>query len=292
VKPASFQYCDPDTLAGALSVLAATPEDARVLAGGQSLVPMMALRLARPKIVVDINAISELDFVRATPAGLSIGALTKQRTLERSPIVAGNYPLLAEAVPLIGHFQIRNRGTVGGSLAHADPAAELPAVMLALDGEFVLARSTGTRTMPAEEFFVMPYATALAPGEMLTEIQLPAAAGKTGAAICEFARRHGDFALAGVVARIDVGEAAIVTDARVVVFGLGPVPCRIRDAEREIIGHAVNEALIESVSRQVSASVEAHSDIHASADYRRHMAEVLAARALRVAAARATGRPV
>lgn len=290
MKPASFEYLSPATLSEALSILADAGEDARILAGGQSLVPMMALRLARPKVVVDINGISELDFVHATPAGLRIGALTRQRSLERSETIAARYPLLAEAVPLIGHFQIRNRGTVGGSLAHCDPAAELPAVMLAMDGEFVLASTAGTRTVAAEEFFVMPYTTALGPGEILTEIKLPLFPERSGGAICEFARRPGDFAIAGVAVRVDMGEASIVGDARVVVFGVGPVPCRVRNAERDLIHRAVDETLVKEVSRQVSNSVEVHSDIHASGEYRRHMTRVLAERALRLATARMDGR--
>ena len=207
MKPAPFEYERPESLGEALHLLARHGDEGKILAGGQSLIPVMNFRLAQPAVLIDVNRLGELDFVRAgDDGGLRIGALVRQARLEREALVAERAPLLAEAVPWVAHPQIRNRGTVGGSIAHADPAAELPAVMVALDARFRLARESGERWVSAAEFFGGLFATALAPEELLVEIALPAWPARHGACFSEVARRHGDYAMAGVAAVVACGE--------------------------------------------------------------------------------------
>jgi carbon-monoxide dehydrogenase medium subunit len=287
VKPPRFGYDDPATVEDALDLLARHGDAARILAGGQSLVPMLNFRLARPGRLVDINRVAGLAGVTATPdGGLRLGAMVRQRALERAPLVRERCPLLAEALPLVGHPQIRTRGTLGGSLAHADPAAELPAVMVALDARLTVRRASAVRTVPAGDFFVAALTTTLAPDELLTEIALPPWPARTGSSVLEVARRQGDFALGGVAATLTLDAQGRVAAARVVCFGVGERAARAADAERSLVGGAPSPAAFAEAGRLASAAVAPADDIHASAAYRRRLAGVLTARALAGALAR------
>jgi carbon-monoxide dehydrogenase medium subunit len=288
VKPAPFRYHAPASLDEALALLAELGPDARPLAGGQSLVPAMNFRLAQPAVLVDLNGIADLaGVVEENDGGLRIGAMTRQRTLERHPVVAARAPLLAEATAWVAHPPIRNRGTLGGSLAHADPAAELPAVMLALDARFRLVSRAGERWVDAADFFPGFFATALDSGELLVEVALPPAGGGWSSAFEELARRHGDYALAGVAARIHRDEAGRCTDARVALLALGEGPARVAAAEGTLVGSRLEVDALAAAARAVQGQVDPPGDIHASAEYRRHLAGVLTRRAL----ARAAGMP-
>jgi CO/xanthine dehydrogenase FAD-binding subunit len=229
VKPAPFAYHAPASIEEALGLLG---EDSTVLAGGQSLVPLLNLRLARPESVVDINGIAELGYIRADGGPLRIGAMTRQAALERSELVARRWPLLSRAIRHVGHPQIRSRGTVGGSVAHADPAAELPAALIALRARFHLRSAGGERTVEASDFFVGPLYTTRRPDELLVEIEVPAQPEAAGTGFAEHARTHGDFATAGAAALVGPGTAGIA------LFGAGPVPARAEAAERALAGGA------------------------------------------------------
>lgn len=230
MKPAPFDYEAPDTLDAALGTLG---DDAKVLAGGQSLVPLLNFRLARPDRVVDVNGLDELAYVRRAGGVLRIGALTRQATLERSQLVLNRWPLLHQAVRLVGHVQIRTRGTVGGSVAHADPAAELPAALMALDARFHVRSAAGARTLAADELFVGPLTTALASDELLVEIDVPPLPENAGTAFVEHARTQGDFAMAGAAAVVAPGEHAAIA-----LLGAGPTPRRAPEAERALLAGA------------------------------------------------------
>ena len=288
MKPAPFVYHRPDSLAEALGILAELGDEAKVLAGGQSLVPTMNFRLARPAHLVDLNRLTDLAYAREdADGGLALGAMTRQRALEKSALVAARSPLLAEAVGLIGHVQIRTRGTLGGSLAHADPAAELPAVVAALDGSLKLVRQGGERIVPASEFFVDYLTTALEPDELLAEVWLPAPGLRTGSAFVELPRRHGDFALVGVAAVVRLDEGGRCAQARLAVVGVGATPVRPAAAEAALAGSALDAEALAEAGRLVAAAVEPESDVHAPAAYRQHLAGVLAVQALAQAAERA-----
>lgn len=287
MKPASFEYFAPTTIDEALGLLHEHGDEAKVLAGGQSLMPLMNLRLARPKIIVDINRLSGLDGIASTAGGgLAIGALARQRVVEKSALVREQNPLLASAMPLIGHFQIRNRGTVGGSLTHADPAAELPALAVLLGCEFSLARKGGARVVVAADFFLGYMATAIEPGELLTEIRFPAWRPRAVWAIDEITRRKGDFALVGVALSAELDSSANVQNVAIVMFGVGGRPQRIDSAESMLKGRRVDQALLRELGRLVTEELEPDSDIHASAKYRKEVGGVLARRALESALAR------
>ena len=291
MKPPRFDYDDPATVEEALGLLARHGDAARVLAGGQSLVPMLNFRLARPAHVIDVNRLAALAAVTPAPdGGLRLGALVRQRTLEREELIRQRCPLIAQALPFVGHPQIRTRGTLGGSLAHADPAAELPAVMVALGARLTLRRAGHERTVAAEDFFVAALTTALAPDELLTEIALPPWPPRTGSSVHEVAKRHGDFALGGVAATLTLDARGRVAGARIVCFGVGPRPIRVTDAERSLVGGAPSAAALAEAGRLASAGVEPSGDIHASGAYRRRLAGVLTARALAAALAAGGGR--
>jgi CO/xanthine dehydrogenase FAD-binding subunit len=291
MKPASFEYFAPTTLDETVELLHERGEEAKILAGGQSLMPLMNLRLARPKVIVDINRLTGLDGMKSTAeGGLAIGALARQRAVEKSMLVREQNPLLASAMRLIGHFQIRNRGTVGGSLAHADPAAELPALAVLLGCEFSLARKDGARAVPASDFFLGYMATAIEPGELLTEIRFPSWRPGTAWAIDEIARRKGDFALVGVALKTHLEAGAQVDDAAIVMFGVGGKPQRIESAESLLKGRRLDRGLLRELGRVVAEELEPDSDIHASAEYRKEVGGVLARRALESALARSANR--
>ncbi len=289
VKPAPFDYRRPDTLDEALAIFAELASDAKALAGGQSLVPAMNFRLARPEVLVDLNRLGPLAYIHETPeGGLRIGAMTRQRSAERSAVVASRASLLSEAMPWVAHPQIRNRGTVGGSLAHADPAAELPAVMVALDARFVLRSRTATRTVPAQDFFTGILSTVLGPDELLTEIQIPARPARTGAAFMELARRHGDFALVGVAVAMVLDEGGDCSSARIVLLSVGDGPVLATRAMATLMGSVPTAPQIEEAARVAAETdIEPPGDIHASSAYRRQLAKVLVRRALSKAAERA-----
>ena len=291
MKPAPFEYQAPDSLDAALDLLARSGGEAKLLAGGQSLIPVMNFRLAQPSLLVDLNRLRDLDYLKEEAGGLRIGAMTRQRRLERDPLVPRLAPLLREAVPFIAHPQIRNRGTVGGSLAHADPAAELPAVAVALDARFRLQRTAGERWVEARDFFAGLFATVLEPDEMLVEVALPPPAPKTGWAFLEVARRHGDYAQVGIAARVTLDDAGKCREARLVYLSVGDGPVEAREAARMLAGTDLSDGAIAAASEKASRDeMDPTGDIHASADFKRHLARVLTGRALRRAAERARGR--
>ncbi|OGQ52558.1 MAG: molybdopterin dehydrogenase [Deltaproteobacteria bacterium RIFCSPLOWO2_02_FULL_57_26] len=288
MKPAPFEYFAPQAIDEALKLLQKYGEEAKVLAGGQSLMPLLSLRLARPAVIIDINRLRDLAFIRSEPdGGLRIGALARQRAVERSGQVATQCPLIAAAMPLIGHFQIRNRGTIGGSLAHADPAAELPAVSLTLEAEFVVRSTRGERAIAAKDFFLGYMTTAIEPSELLTEIRIPATRPRVGWAIEEVARRRGDFAMVGVVTLVELNGNDTCQNSRIVVFGAGEKPERVARAERLLCGKRTDEHALAEVAKAVTEDLDPVSDVHASAEYRKEVGGVLTRRALQNAFKRA-----
>jgi aerobic carbon-monoxide dehydrogenase medium subunit len=287
VKPAPFDYARPRNLQEAVELLAARPDEAKILAGGQSLVPMMAFRLATPDILIDLNGVGELEGVRLEDGALVLGAMARHRDAEDFHGLRDRCALVADAVGLIGHPAIRNRGTVGGSIAHADPAAEWPGVLSALGGSVVAAGPKGNRTIDAGELFDTYFTTTLAADEILAEIRLPLPPADAGSAFIELARRHGDFALAGagVVLELD-GE--IVAEARVVLIGVADRPFRAVTAESLLRGAAATDETFAVAAASIGPEIEPMSDVHGSSDYRRHVAGVMLRRALETARSRAT----
>ncbi|GII92098.1 FAD binding domain-containing protein [Sinosporangium siamense] len=271
MKPPPFDYHAPRDLGEALAVLAETGEHGKVLAGGQSLIPLLNMRLAAPGHLVDINRIDPLDTLTATAEGVTVGALARHSRVERSSEAAAAQPLLRQALRLVAHPVIRNRGTVVGSLVHADPAAEMPAVLALLGGSVRLARADGpAREVAAADFFTGPLESALRPGELAVSAFFPALPPRSGTAFREFARRHGDYALAGIAALVTLDEAGAVGAVKVACIGVGatPIVLDLTGVEPDAVAHAVR------------GRIEPEADIHASADYRRHLAGVLAARAV------------
>ncbi len=289
MKPAPFDYVAPDSLEEALAVLAEHGDEAKILAGGQSLVPMMNFRLAQPALLADCNRLGSLDFIREGDGGsLRIGAMTRMRRLERDPLVASKAPLVRETVPHIAHPQIRNRGTVGGSLAHADPASELPVLALARGFRLRLQRAGGDRWVEAADFFTGLLTTALEPEEMLTEIEIPPMPARTGWAFAEVARRHGDYAQVGVAALVTVDGDGLCAGARLVYLSVGETPMAAPRAAAALVGARLSEDILRQAAEIASArEIEPSGDIHASEAYKRHLARVLTVRALTTAAARA-----
>jgi aerobic carbon-monoxide dehydrogenase medium subunit len=290
VKPPPFEYHAPTALPEALDLLARFGDEAKVLAGGQSLMPLLNLRLARPANLVDINPVEpELGFVDTWDGGLRLGGLVRQRAAERSDLVRQRNPLLAETLPLVGHPQIRNRGTIGGSLAHADPASELPAVMALLDAELMARSSRGERTLRADEFFVSYFTTRLEPDELLTEVRLPAWPAGAGWAFLEVSRRHGDFAMVGVASLVRLASDGGIGEARLAYTGVGATPVRAHDAERGLVGQPTTEDTFAAAAERAVQALDPQADVHATAAYRRHVAGVLTRRALAKAVERARG---
>jgi aerobic carbon-monoxide dehydrogenase medium subunit len=287
VKPAAFDYLAPGDIPAALSLLATHGSEAKVLAGGQSLVPLMNFRLARPSYLVDINGIGDLSGIERSNGQVTIGAITRQRDAATDPMIKGQLPMLAEAIGYVGHIAIQNRGTVGGSIAHADPAAELPVVALALDAQLHLQRTGSSRTVLAEEFFVGYLTTVLAPEELLTAISFCSPPAGSGWCFTEVARRQGDFALVAVAALLSLDDSGTVAMARVALGGVGPTPVRARAAERILIGESPSDVVFRAAAATVGDALEPIDDVHASADYRRHLARVLVRRALTTARSRA-----
>jgi aerobic carbon-monoxide dehydrogenase medium subunit len=286
VKPPRFEYHAPRSVDEAVDLLARYGGDAKVLAGGQSLMPLLNFRLARPAALVDVNRIGELAYVREDDGTLAFGAMTRQRTIEFSPVVARRLPLLGEATRWVGHLPIRSRGTIGGSIAHADPSAEYPAVLTALGGEVVVQGPRGRRTLTPDRLFETYLTTSLAPDELLVEVRLPASPAGAGYAFEEFARRHGDFAIIGIAALV-VRNGDRCTAARLASAGAGPVPVRLRAAEAILEREGLGEGAIAAAAARAGELVDPDSDVHASAAYRRHLTRVLTGRALKRACERA-----
>lgn len=289
MKPAPFKYYAPTTVEEALAHLAEHGWDAKALAGGQSLIPMMNFRLAQPSVLVDLNNVSELFYIRPNEGGgLRLGAMTRQRQVEHDPLVAERAPLVHEVMPQIAYPQIRSRGTFGGSIAHADPAAELVAVSMALNGRFRLRSQTGGRWVTADEFFVGLFATVLEPDELLVEVALPAMPPRSGWSFLKIARRHHDFCLAGVAVLVTLDDKDRCEQARLAFLSLGDGPVDARQAAEMLIGQAPTpEAIRAAAETAADADIDPGSDIHASAEYRRHLAKVLTRRALEQAFERA-----
>jgi carbon-monoxide dehydrogenase medium subunit len=282
MKLPHVDYEAPKTVSEAVELLAEHQDEASVLAGGQSLIPLLALRLARPEVLIDINGVAELSGVSVADGWVAIGAMTREYVAEESETVAETVPLLAAALPLIGHEAIRSRGTVGGSLAHADPAAELPAVARALDAEFVVRGQSGERVVPAAEWFEGFLTTSRRPDELLVEVRFPAAGRGAGISFQEVARRHGDFAIVGLAASLTLSEGAI-SDARLAFAGLSDVPVRAVDAEDLLVGQEPSAELFDEAARRATDDIDPPADLNGSSDYRRKVAAALVRRGLRAA---------
>lgn len=289
MKPAPFEYHAPESLEEALELLARHGDEAKPLAGGQSLVPAMNFRLAQPAVLVDLNGIEELFYVRGTAdGGLRVGTMTRMCEVERSSLVAARAPLVTEAMASIAHPQIRNRSTFGGSIAHADPAAELPAVMLALDAQLHLKSRRGMRELPAAEFYTGLFETALDPDELLVEVEIPPPPPHTGWAFMEVSRRHGDYALVGIAARITLGNDGRCRTARLALLSVGEGPVSASGAAAGLVGQTYGEETLRAAAATVAhRDIDPPGDIHASPAYRRHLAEVLTRRVLESAWQRA-----
>jgi carbon-monoxide dehydrogenase medium subunit len=282
MKPPRFEYFSPDTIAEAVSLLERFAGNGRVLAGGQSLMPLLNMRLARPAALVDINRIAELGALRTWDGGVSIGATVRQRALQREQLISGRLPIVLDIAPHIGHQQIRSRGTICGSLAHADPAAELPALAVAVGAEMVATGPRGVRTIPASEFYRGYLTTSLQAAEILTEVRFPAPPPEMAWSFIEMSRRHGDFALVGVIAGLSVARGTI-QEVRVVHFGVGPKPIRASDTERMLVGAPPGEDAFGAAADSASRFVDPTTDVHATAEYRRSVAGALTRRALQQA---------
>jgi CO/xanthine dehydrogenase FAD-binding subunit len=287
VKPAPFSYHDPESTEEALAVLSEHGESGKVLAGGQSLVPLLNFRLARPEHLIDINRIGSLAGIAKRDGILRIGAMTRQSALERSAVVAEHWPLLTEATVYLAHAQIRNRGTVGGSVAHADPAAELPVALTALEARFHVRSARGTREVDAETLFRSQLMTTIEPDELLVEIEVPPLPTGTGWAFVEFARRHGDFALGGAACLITLDDSARCSRARLALLGAGPRPLRAMAAEKVLAGAEITADATREAADAAVDGISPTGDIHGSSAYRRDLARVMARRAIERAGERA-----
>ncbi|MEX2255886.1 MAG: xanthine dehydrogenase family protein subunit M [Acidimicrobiia bacterium] len=290
MKPAAFEYHAPTTVADVAALLAEHADECKPLAGGQSLVPMLALRLTRFEHLIDLNRVDELVGVERTNGTLTIGAMTRQRAVERDASVAAAVPLLALSVPFIGHTQIRNRGTIGGSLAHADPASELPAVALALGADFELASADGRRVVPAAEFFEGTWTTCLRDDELLVSVRFPVWEGKCGFAFDEVARRSGDFALAGVGAAVELAGDGVVQRCSLGLLGMGSTPVRAAAAEQALLGRTPTATDLDEVAQLAVADLDPPEDVHATSSYRQrvgaHLVRTVLGRALEEARSR------
>jgi carbon-monoxide dehydrogenase medium subunit len=280
MKPAQFEYHAPESIADVTALLGEHGEDAKVLAGGQSLVPLLAMRLTRFPHIIDLNRVAELRGVERNDGTLTIRAMTRQSAAEHDDTVAAASPLVAKALPFIGHFQIRNRGTVGGSIAHADPASELPAVAVALDAELEAARGGSTRRIPAAQFFDGTWTTTLEPDEVLTAVHVPVWEGRCGFVVDEIARRSGDFALAGVACSVELDDAGAIRRSAIGLFGMGPTPVRASEAEAALTGTTPSADDLDDAGRVAAGQCDPSDDVHASAEYRAHVGAHLVKRAL------------
>ena len=288
--PSSFDYQAPRTLDEALRLLERHGDEAKLLAGGHSLLPLMKLRLASPRFVIDIGKLRGMSYVREEDGMIAIGALTTHAEVAASDLLAQKCPLLSETAAEIGDVQVRNRGTIGGSLAHADPAADYPASILAIDAEIVAATSGGTRTIAVREFFVDMLTTQLRHGEILTQVRVPIQKGRTGAAYKKLFQPASGFAIVGVATRLSLGANGKIESAAIGITGLGPKAYRAEAAEKALVGKKPGEKEIASAAKLTPRGIEPLGDLHASANYRREMAIVFARRALQAAASIASGK--
>jgi CO/xanthine dehydrogenase FAD-binding subunit len=283
VKPPKFTYACPQSVEEALSLLAQGAEDTKLLAGGQSLVPLLNLRMAQVSALIDVNRLTELSFIKRENSTLRVGALTRHRQLEVSDEARAAHPLLPRAAAEVGHLAIRNRGTIGGSLAHADPAAEWPLIAVTLDAQFVLRSQSKTRTVAARDFFLAPLTTALDPDEMLCEVCFPVISGRAVWGFQELCRRPGDFALAAVACQLTLEQNGVCTSAALAVGGAHSTPLFIAAVEKVVQGSRGEEEAIKEAAEAAAAAVEPPSDVHGSAEFRRQMVKVLTVRALKEA---------
>jgi carbon-monoxide dehydrogenase medium subunit len=289
LKLPRFEYHAPETIDEVLALLAEHGDEAKILAGGQSLIPLLAMRLARPAQLVDVNGVASLAEVDERTDEVVFGATVRARTAERSSVVRERLPLLAEALPLIGHAAIRTRGTIGGTIAHADASGEIPCVAAALDAEMVVLSVRGERTISAPDFFQGHFTTALADDECLVEVRLPAPDRPAGFAFQEVARRHGDFALVGVATMLSLDAQGLIADSRITLMGVADVPIRAREAEVGLVGASPTVDTFAAAAQSATADLRPASDVHGSAAYRTHIAAVTVRRALATAASRARG---
>jgi len=288
MKPPIFDFVSPGSLQEALSLLAAGDGEAKLVAGGQSLVPMLNFRLLNPALLIDVSRLAELREIKEDADYLSIGAATRHHELEMSPVIATHFPVLSAAMRHVAHLAIRNKGTIGGSLCHGDPAAELPMMIQLLDAQLIVQGPEGARTIKAGDFYLGALTPDIAENEILVEVRMPYLGLNTGWGFEEFARKSGDFALAGTAALIK-SEDGLVTEARISLMGVDETPLRAMAAEELLIGKALDPALVEQVCKSAQDLVNPNSDLHASADYRRHLVGALTGRALDAAWRRATG---
>ena len=286
MKPALFEYLRPGTVDEAAELLERHNADARILAGGQSLVPMLNFRLAQAKYLIDTNAVTDLSYIRDDGDCLAIGAMVRQSAIEDSPLIAAKCPLLTEATRLIGHRTIRNRGTIGGSVAHADPNAEYPTVLAVLDAEMVARGVGGERRIPARDFFITYCTTSLAPNELLTEVRVPVLPEGSGWAFEELSTRHGDYAIVGVAAVVTLDAAGRCDSLRIALAGVGGTPIRCADAEVLATGGSLDDERIDTVAMACTDVADPQNDMHATAEYKRAMVGVLVRRALKAAVGR------
>lgn len=289
MKPPPFEYVAAKSIDEAIAALGRYKGEAKLLAGGQSLTPMLNFRLTRPAALVDLNRVTGIDQIKAENGGLRIGALARHRAIEQSPVVREKMPILSTAAAQVGHLAIRNRGTLGGSLAHADPAAELPMIAALLEAEMKTKSSSGGRTIKAKDFFVGVLTSALEPDEILTEVVLPALPANTGWGFEELCRRPGDFAIAAVAATVTVSGGKC-TGARISMAGVGGAPLRASKAEAALNGQKLTDAVLKKAGEEASKEADPSNDVHASADFRRHLVSVLTQRALKQAWERAAGK--
>lgn len=286
MKPPPFDYAAPETLDSALSLLQSS-EDAKILAGGQSLVPLLSFRLAAPTLLVDLARVRGLDGIERTDGHYEIGAMVRQRTAEEHEELLESVPLLRHALRYVAHPQIRSRGTICGSIAHADPAAELPAVLLVIDGKVRVVSNCGERTIAARDLYNGFMTTSLEPNEIIAAVELPVAPARTGTACVEVARRAGDYAVVGALAQVTLAEDGTVSDARVGLIGVASTPVRAAGVETRLVGERPAEESIASASQHARDDLSPAGDVQASASYRRHLAGVLARRAVKLAVERA-----
>ena len=288
--PGSFDYVVANSVSDAVSLLQQHGDEAKILAGGQSLIPLLRFRLAAPSILVDINRIADLEYIQETDNTLHIGALTREATLDESPLIRTRYPILLDTSSRVADPVVRNWATVGGNIAHADPANDHPATMLALGAQLVAIGPNGERIIPIDEFFTdSTFETTLRPNEVLTEIRIPAPAEKSGGAYCKLERKVGDYAIAGVAAYFTLDEDGRINYAGMGLTNVGPVPIKARDAEQYLLGKTLDDASIHQAADLAAAAAQPSSDTRGPAEYKRAMVRTLAVRALRKASARATG---
>jgi aerobic carbon-monoxide dehydrogenase medium subunit len=285
--PAPFEYVCPSSLTEAARLLNDRQEEAKILAGGQSLIPLLKLRLAAPQLLVDIGQLRELKEIRETADAIEIGSLVRHAEIERSELLARTCPLLIETASQVGDVQVRNRGTLGGSLAHADPAGDFPAAVLALDARLIATSARGQRTIPVRDFFVELMTTALQPNEILTAICVPTFGRRTGSAYAKMRQQASGFAIAGVAAVLRLDAKGIIAEARVAITGVGPMPYRAEAVEKGLAGRSASATVIRQAAAAATDGVEVSSDLHASQEYRRELAAIFARRALEKAATRA-----